>query len=172
MPLHSRSRWILGPCLIAGIALSVFKEANPDADDMLVTASEPTNATDPAISQKKQPGARADLVIRKVWNPPSKDPFQFPQEAEPPLFVALVEEPSSQPSKPTVPPLPFQYLGALEDSSGNWIVQLKSTTSYIAVEKGELIDGLYRLEGYQDSALIFTYVPTGDTLTLQTELER
>ncbi len=63
------------------------------------------------------------------------------------------------PPAPTAPPVPFSYMGRLNNSpQGNLIYLADSEKSY-SVVLGKQVDGFWRLDKEDDAALYFTYLP-------------
>jgi hypothetical protein len=74
-------------------------------------------------------------------------------------FVPPPRPPEPPPPKPTAPPLPFTYVGKLEEDGGQWIVYLaKGAQSYV-VKQGETFDHVYRLDGIENGNLVIQYLP-------------
>ncbi len=111
----------------------------------------------PVAEQSRPPGAlRMDLLKRsrdvgtvaeafgtKSWVP-------VPKPVPPPPVV--VEEPRA-------PPLPFRYMGQVDDGRGNRTFFLLRGTATLSVAVGETIDNTYRLESAETGVLHFTYLP-------------
>ena len=78
--------------------------------------------------------------------------------------VASVESPSEPPA-PSAPPLPFKMLGRyLEDDTEIFFLQYKDQS--LAVQVGDSIDDLYRVENLADGVLTLRYMPLGEKQTL------
>jgi Tfp pilus assembly protein PilP len=60
-------------------------------------------------------------------------------------------------AKPTVPPLPFRYIGKMQDGD-KLAVFLMNGNDSLAVAAGERI-GEYRVEKITDAEIVFTYLP-------------
>jgi hypothetical protein len=61
--------------------------------------------------------------------------------------------------KPTAPPLPFTYVGKLQEDDGHWVIYLVKGDQSYAVSKGETFDSVYRLEGIENGNLVIQYLP-------------
>jgi hypothetical protein len=86
----------------------------------------------------------ADLFAQKSWYvppPPPPPPKPLP------------------PPPPTAPPLPFSYLGNYQTPNGPLILFLTKGDQLYSVSPGDLIDGIYRVEGITSGQLGFTYLP-------------
>jgi hypothetical protein len=123
-------------------------------------------ATSPAT--KEAPGA---LDLRKLQRPRSAGPtgeIFGPRDfrPEPPLPKRAIAQPGSAaqeaapPPPPSAPPLPFAYMGKL-DESGATIVFLAMGDRNLVVKPGDVIDNMYRLDQVSDNAVMLTHLPTG-----------
>lgn len=68
---------------------------------------------------------------------------------------------------PRAPPLPFRYLGQVDDGRGNRSFFLVRGTATVTVAVGESIDNTYRLESADNGILNFTYLPLRVRQSLQ-----
>jgi hypothetical protein len=88
------------------------------------------------------------------------DPFAAPPPAAPPASMQ-----HATPQAPTVPPLPFRYLGrAMEE--GRTAVFLEHGNANYSVAQGERAGRDYQVEQITDAAVTFTYLPLGARQTL------
>ena len=84
-----------------------------------------------------------------------------------------VPPPLSKPSRleqaeaapPAPPPLPFTFLGIVEDD-GHTVVFLAKEQRLYTVRKGEVFDGQYRLEDESSGRIEFVYLPLNVKQTL------
>lgn len=67
--------------------------------------------------------------------------------------------------KPTMPPLPFKYEGRLVED-GNAIVFLTAGGRNLAARAGDVLNGTWRVEAIQPTAMTFTYLPLKSEATL------
>ena len=120
----------------------------------------------PPPSTKETPGA---LDLRKLQRPRSAGPTGEIFGArdfrpEPPLPKRAIAQPGSAalqpPPPPSAPPLPFAYMGKL-DESGATIVFLAMGDRNLVVKPGDIIDNMYRLDQVSDNAVMLTHLPTG-----------
>jgi len=79
----------------------------------------------------------------------------------PPKPAPVVVEP------PKAPPLPFRYMGQVDDGRGGRTFFLIRGTNTLSVTVGENIDGTYRLESADNGILQFTYLPLRERQSLQ-----
>lgn len=82
----------------------------------------------------------------------------------PPAPVAW--QPPPDPPPPQAPPLPFKYLGRLEESPERTVWYLLQGERLIVKASGEAIDDSYRIDGAEAGRLRFTYLPLGQQQAL------
>jgi len=121
----------------------------------------------PAPTAKEAPGG---LDLRKLQRPRSAGPtgeIFGPRDfhPEPPLPKRAIAQPgaaqqAAPPPPPSAPPLPFAYMGKL-DESGATIVFLAIGDRNLVVKPGDVIDNMYRLDQVSDNAVMLTHLPTG-----------
>ncbi|WP_017454501.1 hypothetical protein [Herbaspirillum rubrisubalbicans] len=167
--MSSKRRLIL---LLSVLALSVlaafFVSRHDEQDDQLssaITRSSPASPS--AIVHQGNAGEgktilhiaqiRRDALTVGEQNPFAPKSWYVP----PPAAPAPVVE------KPAVPPLPFSYVGRVDDADGKWIIYLaKGAQSYV-VQSGDTIDNTYRIENIEDGSLVIRYLPMDSKQTLQ-----
>ncbi len=66
---------------------------------------------------------------------------------------------------PTAPPLPFQFVGRLDDRSDLQVFLQNGEKIYV-VRKGDVIDGTWRIERISDEKLSLVYLPLHLSQTL------
>lgn len=95
-----------------------------------------------------------DLFAGRSWAP------------VPPLVVNALPPPKPEPlPPPSAPPLPFRYLGRLVDGA-KVVVFLEKNQEALSVAAGDRIESLYQVEGIEESAVHFIYLPLGARQTL------
>jgi hypothetical protein len=72
----------------------------------------------------------------------------------------------AQTTAPSPPPLPFIYLGRMEQDGQTVVFLAKQDRSYV-VKAGEVVGDTYRLDEVKAGALEFTYLPLKIRQTLQ-----
>jgi hypothetical protein len=87
----------------------------------------------------------ADMFKSHTWYVPPPPPTHSTREQA----IAAPPEP---------PPLPFTYLGIVEDD-GHKVVFLAREQRLYTVSKGEVFDGQYRLEGESKGRIEIVYLP-------------
>jgi len=79
-------------------------------------------------------------------------------------FSPVVPAQAQAAAKPTVPPLPFRYIGRMQDGD-KLAVFLMNGNDSLAVAAGDRI-GDYRVEKVTDAEIVFTYLPMKAKQTL------
>lgn len=111
-------------------------------------------ANEPTLDQYEKPVARevtfhrtqANLFPVQTWQPPP---------------------PKVKPAKPVAPPLPFQYMGRMQEGAVQTVFLLQQGRNIIA-HQGEVLSGTYRVEQISESAVRFTYLPLNEQQILST----
>ncbi|WP_223512729.1 hypothetical protein [Pseudomonas sp. GL-B-19] len=120
----------------------------------------------PAVSANGKPAVIKDLS-------PSGDLFGASSWKPAPTLARVTEQPVNQTpvvQAPSVPPMPFQFIGKLDDHS-DLQVFLQSGEKIYVVRKGDVIDDIWRIERISDVELSFVYLPLhlSQTLSLGSE---
>jgi HAMP domain-containing protein len=111
------------------------------------TGDVPTESV-PATGRARWPDAAVGLF----------QPFSFqPAPAAPPPLAA--------PAADAVPPLPFRFVGALEDRGQRAVILLEADTVHV-LRTGERVDARYRVERITPTEVVFTYLPARQRQTL------
>lgn len=117
-----------------------------------------------AVPGKTVPSA-ATLTLASLEDPrpgmPELKQFLKPRSFQPP------PPPPPPPAKPQAPPLPYRFVGAVDDQ-GDRSVFLMEGTQVMMVRAGDELGGRYRVERVSDQAIEFTYLPLKQRQTLQT----
>ncbi|EJM64805.1 hypothetical protein [Pseudomonas sp. GM55] len=142
-------------------ALAWFPEYFKQADD-----SDPAVAAVTTPAKGKIPGASATASTAAAVAPikdlsPAGDLFAAHSWKAAPASGTVTEQsvivtPVVQ--VPTAPPLPFQFVGRLDDRS-DLQVFLQSGEKIYVVRKGDVIDETWRIERISDEELSLVYLP-------------
>ena len=130
------------------------ERASAPAPDAARPGSEPKNASLAELVAASRPGlsreARGDLFA----SPPRPQPA--PAKTAP---LASVE------TKPAAPPFPYKY--------GGWVAvgatrvhYLQKGNDVVAIRKGEVLDGVWRIDAVSEDRLEVSFVPLGQELSL------
>ena len=93
-----------------------------------------------------------DLFKGHAWYVPPPPPKPVPVKVEPP--------------RPAAPPVPFFYMGKLEQAPQATQVFLTANNKVMSVTVGKNVDTLWRLDKEDANTLTFTYLPLGLTKAL------
>lgn len=175
-----RKIW-LGLALILTLAATAYLWVN-DAKtvgeaDLVVAAAEPqanrtTSATnDAARTPDKLPDRELQEASRDIFVVPRKEPEPEQKKSAvtlaPPPPVNLSAPPVAQVAPPpTAPPLPFTYIGRL-DEDGKYTVFLGARGRNYAVKVGEVIAQVYRVDEIKPPMMTMTYLPLSIKQTMQ-----
>jgi hypothetical protein len=128
---------------------STLRAATPDAGR---AAAKPKDERLAEIAVPSRDGlssrVRADLF-------PGPPPVRPREVAPAPVVI----------EKPTVPPFPYKFGGRLDAGNGA-IMFLQKGSELVAIKKGELLDGVWRIEAVTDDRIEVSFVPLGERLAL------
>lgn len=169
LPVEKR-RLMLGGALLLTLAASAWlglgmdkAEDGADIVEVAKPASAKRNAA-PALSLPVLAEVRATTGSEQQGESKQQAADVFKSHS---WFVA---PPPSRPVQaavvpPAPPPLPFTYLGTVQDG-GHTVVFLAREQRLYTVRKGEVIDGQYRLEDESRGRIVLVYLPLNTRQTL------
>jgi hypothetical protein len=132
----------------------VKKGARPAA-----TGGEPVRARPAAAAAGSAPRLDALAVQRAPWPERADGIARIVSFAPPP------PPPTTFRPAPAAPPLPFRFVGAIDDAQGKAVFLLEGNQVRMA-RIGDAIAGQYRLERITPAAIEFTYLPLNTKQTL------
>lgn len=165
MDKAARIRWAcLLSILAVCIAAALYPMAEPETGSAVVnTTIRATSAPEASARQEQVLAAetavaRADPFAPRGWNPPPPPPPPAPASA--PAVMQTVA-----PAGP--PPLPFQFVGRMNDGGAQTVYLLRGEQTIVA-RSGEMLDAAYKVLGIEGQRIDFEYTPTGaiQSLTL------
>lgn len=117
-------------------------------------------------AQPVLPVLQLEKLARAEASEPEQDPFAgkswyVPPPPPPPAKVTVTEPP-----KPTAPPLPFGYMGRMQEEGSAAVVYLTQGTRAYSVKQGDTIDGTYRVDDISRTQVALTYLPLDIKQTL------
>jgi hypothetical protein len=123
------------------------------ASQSAIKVAQPELAVLPDLTQKHlfaedKTNKNLDLFRGHAWYVPPP----------PPKPVAVKLEP---PPPPAAPPVPFFYMGKLEQAPQATQVFLTANNKVLSVTVGKNVDTLWRLDKEEANTLTFTYLPLG-----------
>lgn len=151
-PRHRRV--ILGSLLAATVLAALWGE-----DDEV--AAPPVEAAARRRTVDREPASAAPSIEKKERD--ASVEAEAGKDAEPPINpfrqkTWYIAPPPPPPPAPKAPPLPFQYLGRL-DEDGETQVFVNHQGRYLAIRAGDLIAGTYAVERVEAERVVFVYLP-------------
>ena len=140
---------------------------NGDASGSTAAASPvPAEAARPATAA---PAAPSLPTRTKITESASKDPFAArgwlpPPPPPPPPAAAL---PPPPPPPPTAPPVPFRFVGLLEEKSAKPAAFIAKGDSLYVVHVGDVVESTYRVESFNSAQVVVTYLPLQQRQTIE-----
>jgi len=130
---------------------------NPSSQSAIKVAEEAVSVL-PDLKQKHlfvedKAKKTQDLFRGHAWYVPPPPPKPVPVKVEPP-------------PPPAAPPVPFFYMGKLEQAPQATQVFLTANNKVLSVMVGKNVDTLWRLDKEEANTLTFTYLPLGLTKVL------
>ncbi|MCC6532008.1 MAG: hypothetical protein IT531_05625 [Burkholderiales bacterium] len=127
------------------------RSASP-AQDALAATTVPADPDLEQLRRRLHPSEAAQEIknafVPRTWV--VAKPAPQPIAASPAASVAS--------TPPAPPPLPFKYLGQLNET-GRTLVFLSRDEAPVVGQVGETLDGGYRIDKVADTAIEFTYLP-------------
>jgi hypothetical protein len=96
-----------------------------------------------------------DAFKAATWTPPAPPP--------PPPAAPVAAPP---PPPPTAPPLPFSFVGLLQQKSSKPTAFLAKGDALVIASVGDVIDDTYRVESLSPAGIVVTYLPLNQRQTL------
>jgi len=159
--------WVAFFGVAAGLAWGpqYFQQADDGDDSSTAVATTGKNKTGGALSAVSANGKPA--VIKDLS--PSGDLFSSRSWKPAPTLASVTEQQLVNQTPvvqaPSVPPMPFQFVGKLDDHSDLQIFLLSGEKIYV-VRKGDVIDDTWKIERISDMELSFVYLPLHLSQTL------
>ena len=136
--------------------------ANKQPSQSAIKVAEEAISVLPDLTQKhlfveNKAKTTQDLFKGHAWYVPPPPPKPVPVKVEPP-------------PPPAAPPVPFFYMGKLEQAPQATQVFLTVNNKVLSVTIGKNVDTLWRLDKEEANTLTFTYLPLGLTKSLSKAL--
>jgi hypothetical protein len=160
---------VLGWMAFFGVAAGLawgpqYFQKTDEGDESVAASTTPVKSktgTLPAAAANGKPAVIKDLS-------PSGDLFTARSWKVAPILASVTEQPVNQTpvvQAPSVPPMPFQFIGKLNDRSDLQVFLQNGEKIYV-VRKGDVIDETWRIERISDVELSFVYLPLHLSQTL------
>jgi hypothetical protein len=147
-----------------GVVESVARTGDAPAE-----AARAGNAPTQAKSGSTDAAGAITLPTRtKITESASKDPFAargwLPPPPPPP--PPLPEAAPAPPPPPTAPPVPFRFVGLLEEKASKPAAFIAKGDALFVVHVGDVVESTYRVESFNSSQVVITYLPLQQRQTI------
>lgn len=155
----------LAATLLACAAVALQSEGDPTIEP----AAEPvarsavrgaTGAPRNASPAPRHPWPAPTAEASAAWGPAAPD---VEATAAAPVLPTTAA-PAAEPAEPAVPPLPYQWIGTLDDGDRPQAL-LAGGSRMLALHAGEVLDGTWRLEHVDPTRLQWTWLPGPSSVT-------
>jgi hypothetical protein len=121
-----------------------------------------------AASLYAQNGSMVDAVenARRARSPGDVRADVFATPRPKPAARARHKAPAAVPQPPSPPPFPYKYGGRLDDRSGTIAVYLRKGTELIAIKRGDVLEGGWKIEALSTEHIEVSFVPGGQQLSM------
>ncbi|UCV21339.1 hypothetical protein [Ferribacterium limneticum] len=168
-----KQRWIilgglLSATLVAGYLLE--DEPVPEKSKRKGSVASKSAASSPAENRRAGAKERATELAAAPLSFPEPAPAEEAEDGKKLVDPFrnkswYVAPPPPKPPKPTAPPLPFQYLGKLNED-GETRVFLNHQGKHIIAKVGDVINGTYSVEEISGGQMTFLYQPLNEKQVL------
>ena len=181
--MRERPAWFRPAILTAAGAATfaaAFHFSGSGSDGVVPSVARADGATPPPATTgvepaKPAPGAAAtpaglELPTRsQITQSATKDPFAAkgwlpPPPPPPPPAAAL---PPPPPPPPTAPPIPFRFVGLLEEKASKPAAFLAKGDALFVVHVGDVVESTYRVESFNSAQVVLTYLPLQQRQTIE-----
>jgi len=140
---------------------------NSDARASAPAANTASAETTPSTATA--PAAPSLPTRSRITESASKDPFAargwLPPPPPPPPLAA--EAPPPPPPPPTAPPVPFRFVGLLEEKSSKPAAFIAKGDALYVVHVGDVVESTYRVESFNSAQVVITYLPLQQRQTIE-----
>lgn len=165
MDKAARIRWSI---LLTALGATLVAMFLPVASPALAPVA---NAHAPAPKAPISVAVAPASAVNGVWEPLLDDPFaprhwEAPAQSAPaPVVVAPPPVAEVVVAPPGPPPLPFQFVGQMNDSADQ-VVYLARGEQALLARKGETLEGTYKVLAITPVQIEFEHLPTGQKQAL------
>ena len=181
--MSERPAWVR-PAVIAGagaLVLAVALHFAPSNGDGVVQSvahagDSPANAVragaEPAQAAPAPAGSGApDLPTRgRIDQSAAKDPFAargWLPPPPPPAPAPVVPVVAEAPPPPTAPPVPFKFVGLIEEKAAKPAAFIAKGDALFVVHVGDVVENTYRVESFNSAQVVVTYLPLQQRQTIE-----
>lgn len=132
------------PMVIEPVTRTASMNKNKRADSNVAAAETLSKKIVLPVRASLDQAGASDLFASNSWTPPPPPPPK-------PL-------PPAPPPPPTAPPIPYNFVGLLQDHAVPKAFLAKGD-NLLVVAAGDTLDGTYRVESVSSSEIVLTYLP-------------
>lgn len=160
MDKAARRRWAVLLSLLSATLGAVFypmdDPALPAASVVPKVAAARTTIAPLAPDEAEvEPAGDPDPFAPRGWLPPPPPPPSAAPQVVAPVFVG----PPVPPPPPAAPPLPFRFMGSLNDGAEQTVYLARGDEAVVA-HAGDVLDGTYKVRAITGSQIEFEHIPT------------
>jgi hypothetical protein len=179
--MSERPAWVR-PAILTAAGAATFAVAFHFAsggDDVVESVGRPGD-TASAAPAGAQPAVATSLAAAaptapnlptrsRITESASKDPFAargwLPPPPPPPPPAAELPPPPAPP--PTAPPVPFRFVGLLEEKTAKPAAFIAKGDALYVVHVGDVVESTYRVESFNSAQVVVTYLPLQQRQTIE-----
>jgi hypothetical protein len=167
MDKHAKLRWTVLLSALAATVVAMFYPVDEPSEPQGPIAPRPR--PDPAVKLVAAPASKDRP--RPAWIASDDNPFgprvwdAPPPAVESARAVQLVELAQAAPAPEAPPPLPYRFLGQMQDG-GNRIIYLGRGEEVVLAHQNDVLEGSYKVVAVNDSMIEFESVQSGIRQTL------
>jgi hypothetical protein len=165
-----RSTIFLGLMLTGSLAAATLSGGKGDSAPAAELSADQLTISPPSANEFQRTVHKLDLdkLVRTEVIEPEQNPFAGKSWYAPPPKPALLTYSvsantqtvvSPEVAHPVAPPVPFLYVGWMQEDEGHAIAYLTQGSRAYSVAEGEVVGGNYRLESITPGQLVLTYLP-------------
>lgn len=159
-------RRILLAAALAGTVAVAVAVSGPGSGETAVVApgARKTQWSEESSAVKSTPPAGGTALLALEPRRFDNEPAEVFKVVRPPPPVAA--RPAQAEERPAAPPLPFKYLGRMDEGETS-VLLLSFQGQDIMARTGETVGGRYRVDEIAEASIRFTYLPLNEQQTLK-----
>ncbi|HEX4584497.1 MAG TPA: hypothetical protein VH183_06685 [Burkholderiaceae bacterium] len=149
-----------------GVVQSVARAGDSPAD----AARGGAEAPQPASASATPPAAPSLPTRGKIAESAAKDPFAargWLPPPPPPAPAPVVAVDATPPPPPTAPPVPFRFVGLIEERAAKPAAFIAKGDALFVVHVGDVVESTYRVESFNSAQVVVTYLPLQQRQTIE-----